>query len=89
MNRLDLIKNAVKNVNSKKAAIRKANQKFVKDCERKIARLKAKAEREALKQLEALDEDYNQVDAKTAKVIADSAVGEIYRETVKFDNEWN
>ena len=92
MTRLEMIKNAVNKVQGNpefKAQMKKINQKFIKDCEKKIARLKAKQERQMEKELSELDENYNSVDVKTARTIADTAVGEIYRETTRFDNEWN
>lgn len=92
MNRIEMIKNAVHKIQGNpeiRASMKKANQKFIRDCEKKIARIKAKQQRQLDKELEALDENYNAIDFKVARHIADETVGEIYRETVKFDNEWN
>lgn len=90
--RLDMIKNAVNKVQGNlelRAQQAKVNARFIADCNKKIAKIKAKAERKLDKELAALDENYNEVDTKTARKIADSYVGDIYRETTKFDNEWN
>ena len=92
MNRIEMIKNAVHKIQGNpefRASMKKANQRFIQDCEKKIARIEAKQERQLDKELEALDENYNAVNFKVARRIADDTVGETYRETVKFDNEWN
>ena len=49
------------------------------------APIKPELERE----LEAMDENFNHVEPKAARAFAESLVGDIYRETTKFDNEWN
>lgn len=90
--RLDMIKNAVNKVQGNlelRAQQAKVNARFIADCNKKIAKIKAKAERKLDKELAALDENYNEVDRKTARKIADAYVGDTYRETTKFDNEWN
>jgi len=92
MNRLEMIKNAAYKIQGNpefKASMKKANQRFIKDCQAKIARLEAKKLREEQKELDKMDENYNLFDIKTAKAIAETEVGETFRETTKFDNEWN
>lgn len=93
MNRMEMIKNAVQKIQGNqsefRATMKKANQKFIDQAYKKIAKIKAKQERQAQKELEALDENYNHIDHKTARLVADTEVGEIYRETTRFDNEWN
>jgi hypothetical protein len=92
MTRLEMIRNAAIKIQGNpefRATMQKANQRFIQDCHRKIAKIKAKQERQLDKELAALDENYNAIDIKVARHIADETVGEIYRETTKFDNEWN
>ena len=90
--RLAMIKNAANKIQGNlelRAQQAKVNARFIADCNKKIAKIKAKQEAKLAKELDALDENYNEVDAKTARKIANSCVGDIYRETTKFDNEWN
>lgn len=92
MDRIEMIKNAVHKIQGNpefKSTMQKANARFIKDCQKKIDRIRAKQERQAEKELAELDENYNHLEPKIARQIADSVVGEIYRETTKFDNEWN
>jgi len=87
--RIAMIKAAVEKVQGGREEQRKINAKFIKDCEKKIARIKARQERQAEKEMAELDENYNQIDIKQAKKIAIESVGETYFETTRFDNEWN
>ena len=92
MNRLEMIKQSVNKIQGNdlfRETMKKSNMQFVKDCNRKIAKIKAKEDRKLAKEMDALNENYNDVDAKTARKIADDTVGETYRETTRFDNEWN
>ena len=87
-----MIKNAVHKIQGNpelRAAQAKINKRFVKDCNAKIAKIKRREERKLEKEVEAMDENYNHVEPKVARAFADSLVGETYRETTKFDNEWN
>lgn len=89
---IDLIRKAAEKVQAKaefRATMNKSNKRFIEDCNRKIAKIRAKQERQLEKELAELDENYNAIDIKAARRIADDTVGEIYRETTKFDNEWN
>lgn len=92
MNRIEMIKQATYKIQGSPefvASMKKANAKFIRDCQKKIAKLQAKADAKADKELEALDENYNHIMTKTAREIAEIEVGDTYRETIKFDNEWN
>jgi hypothetical protein len=90
--RLEMIKNAVHKIQGNpelRAAQAKINARFIKDCNAKIAKIRRRQERQLERELEAMDENYNHVEPKAARAFAESLVGEIYRETTKFDNEWN
>ena len=92
MNRLDMIKNAVHKIQGNtefRAAQAKINARFIKDCEAKIAKIKRRQDRQLERELEAMDENYNHVEPKVARAFAESLVGDVYRETTRFDNEWN
>ena len=92
MDRIDMIRKAAQKIQGNpefRATMNKSNKRFIEDCNRKIAKIRAKQERQLEKELAELDENYNAVDIKVARRIADDTVGEIYRETTKFDNEWN
>ena len=92
MNKLDMIKNAVHKIQGNpefRAEQAKINKRFIKDCEAKIAKIKRRQDRQLERELEAMDENYNHVEPKAARAFAESLVGDVYRETTKFDNEWN
>jgi hypothetical protein len=90
--RLAIIKAAVNKVQGNlelRAQQAKSNAKVLKASNSKLMKIKSKAELKLDKELDGIDENYNDVDTKTARKIANESVGDTYRQTIKYDNEWN
>lgn len=88
MNRIEIIKAAQEKINRRQTLVNK-----IKRSNRNAigySYLESVVEdKKFFQELDALDENYNQIDPKTARAIAEIEVGETYRETLKYDNEWN
>ena len=89
MTRLEMIKAAAKKVEKEqafKAKIKKKSRIARLNADSDIAKLVAK-EKAFDETIAKLDENYNQW--TDSSKYAETYYGEIYRETTRFDNEWN